>query len=106
MNPVLPDVPWNGELVVGLVEETLDKFLAEHSEPVAFVHFDMDLYAPTIFALRRLRFRPGSILLFDEITGNERNDNNEGRALAEFGVERVERIGQIGGESVAYVVRE
>ena len=81
------DIPGNGKIVMGLVEDTLEGFLKEHSGPVAFVHFDMDLYKPTKFCLDRLasRFVPDqSILLFDEILHCEGAKEHEERAFSEF----------------------
>jgi hypothetical protein len=61
----------NGRLVVGMVEDTLPAFLVEQRRPpVAFCHFDLDLYRPTLNALHGLasHFVPGSVCLFDEWT--------------------------------------
>lgn len=82
----LPSVRSNAELVVGLVQNTLDGFLASHPGPVAFAHFDMDLYSATSFALTRLkdRFRAGSILLFDEYPQEIDVEQHERRAFEEF----------------------
>ena len=79
-----PDrIPKNGKIVVGLVQDTLGPFLSKHpDDPIAFVHFDMDIYSATSCALMTLkdRFRAGSICLFDEwmITDHEQ------RAFGEF----------------------
>lgn len=77
----LPEIPDNGRLVVGRIEDTLLPFLTEHSEPVSLVHFDLDIYAPTKFALDHLRFQMGSILVFDEICGRPELVENEQRAF-------------------------
>ena len=80
------DLPPNVELVVGLVEDTLDDFLLAHKEIVSFVHFDLDLYKPTKFCLTKLtpRFVDGTVLLFDEIAIREYHIAHEGRAFTEF----------------------
>lgn len=62
----------NIQVVKGWVEDTLDDFLSERQGSfVSFAHFDMDVYAPTKFALDRLlpRFRKGSHILFDDMYG-------------------------------------
>lgn len=66
---VPPTVPDNITLHIGLFQDTLDKFLAEHPENVAFLHLDADLYSSTDFVMRRLENRlvPGSLVYFDEL---------------------------------------
>ncbi len=78
-----PACPQNGEFVIGLVEATLPKFLVQHPDPVAFVHFDLDLYSGTKFSLEHLspQFQTGTILAFDEI--DERGDQYDRNALHE-----------------------
>lgn len=63
----VPDVE-GADLVIGLFEETLPRFLQEHPGPVAFVHVDCDLYSSACTVLEHVgpRLRPGSILAFDE----------------------------------------
>lgn len=56
-------------LIKGRVEETLESFL--ESTPglrINLLHFDLDLYEPTLFALERLwdLIVPGGIIVFDE----------------------------------------
>lgn len=64
-----PNVPSNVILIEGLFSDTLDDFLAQHTENVGLVHMDCDLYCPTIYVLKALRerFIPGSMVVFDEI---------------------------------------
>jgi hypothetical protein len=83
---VPPNVPDNCVLVVGLIQDTLRSFLRGHPDPVAFVHFDLDLYSSTSHALMTLnrRFAHGAILLFDEMVLRPRNLDNEGKAFCEF----------------------
>lgn len=80
-----PPVRPNVRLEIGWVQDTLDGFLEQHSGEVAFVHFDMDTYTPTKFALDRIRERlvPGSILLFDEFYGYPNWRSHEYKALIE-----------------------
>ena len=81
-----PECPRNGSFVVGLVQDTLPVFLKLHQESVSFVHFDMDLYEPTKFALDILtpRFQHGTILLFDEIAEDTEALAHEQRAFREW----------------------
>jgi hypothetical protein len=59
----------NAEIVVGWIEDTLPEWLGQYPGPIAFVHFDLDIYESTATGLRELnhRFRQGTILLFDEL---------------------------------------
>jgi ABC-2 type transport system ATP-binding protein len=81
----LPDVP-GAELVVGLFEDTLEGFLADHPEPVAFVHIDADLYSSAVTVLRHVgpRLRPGSVVVFDEYFNYPGWQDHEYRAWQEW----------------------
>lgn len=81
-----PEVPKNVELTVGLFQDTLVPFLAEHPGPISFVHIDCDLYSSTKFVLDTLkdRFILGTVIAFDEIYYLYKNLRNEARAFAEF----------------------
>ena len=63
----------NIQLVVGWFEDTLPKFTEQHPEQCAVIHIDSDIYssAKTIFNNLRDRIVPGTIILFDELAGNE-----------------------------------
>ncbi len=93
-----PTVP-GAEVVVGLFEDTLPGFLADHPGPVAFAHLDADLYSSTATVLRLIgdRLRPGSVLVFDEFVNYPGWQQHEYRAWTEF----VERSG-LGFEYLAY----
>ena len=82
----IPVVPDNVKIVSGLIQQSLPVFLSRHFERVAFVHFDLDLYSATSFALMAMnkRFAHGAILVFDEIVDRQRNLDNEGKAFCEF----------------------
>lgn len=81
----IPEVP-GAELVVGWFDQTLPGFLAEHPEPVAFLHLDADLYSSTVTVLEALedRLRPGTVLLFDEYFNFPGWEAHEHRAWTEF----------------------
>jgi Macrocin-O-methyltransferase (TylF) len=85
--PVVP----HAELVVGLFEDTLPGWLADHPEPLAFVHLDADLYSSTATVLELLagRLVEGSIVVFDEYFSYPGWPEHEHRAWSEF----VERTG-------------
>jgi Methyltransferase domain len=67
----LPVVAENVRLVKGWFDETLPQFLAEHSEPFAFIHIDCDTYeaASTILDLVATRILEGTVVVFDEYFG-------------------------------------
>lgn len=82
----LPEVDSNVVLVSGFVEETLPKYILEREvEFVSFVHIDTDTYTPAKTVLSTLRplFRPGTIILFDELCGYPNWRNHEYKALSE-----------------------
>jgi hypothetical protein len=65
-------LPKNVELIVGDVENTLENFLKNSDIRVNFIHFDMDVYEPTKYALEALKpfLGSGTLILFDEVRGN------------------------------------
>lgn len=80
-----PDVP-GAELVVGLFADVLPDFLAEHPEPVAFVHIDSDLYGSALTVLEQVgpRLVEGAVLVFDEFYNFPDWREHEYRALTEY----------------------
>jgi predicted O-methyltransferase YrrM len=64
----LPRVRPNVELVRGWFENTLPAFIAAHSQDVAFLHIDCDLYSSTKTVLEMFspQIRPGCVIVFDE----------------------------------------
>jgi predicted O-methyltransferase YrrM len=81
-----PKVPDNVELVIGLFDETLPKFTAEHQEPVALAHVDCDLYssAHTVFEQLGGHIVPGTVVVFDEYWNYPGWRLHEHKALQEF----------------------
>ncbi len=73
-------------LHVGWFADTLPVFLARHDGPLAFVHFDADLYSSTatVLSLAEERFKPGTVMLFDEYWNYPGWEQHEHRALTEF----------------------
>ena len=66
----LPNVPSNVVLVIGLFQDTLEDFLKVHTEDIAFVHMDADIYSSTKYVLFTLgkynRIIPGMVIQFNE----------------------------------------
>ena len=63
-----PSVAPNVELVVGLFEQTLPPFLAQHEGSAALIHIDCDLYTSTKTVLDLLtpRIISGTFIVLDE----------------------------------------
>ncbi|MGH3914935.1 MAG: class I SAM-dependent methyltransferase [Pseudonocardiaceae bacterium] len=81
----LPDVA-GAELIVGWFDDTLAGFVADHPDPVAFLHLDADLYSSTVTVLEHVgpRLRPGSVIIFDEYFNYPGWERHEHRAWQEF----------------------
>jgi len=64
----IPHNTANTEFIAGNIEDTLEQFLRTNDKKISFVHFDMDLYNPTLFALKQMHnyFVNGTILVFDD----------------------------------------
>ncbi|MGI9203917.1 MAG: class I SAM-dependent methyltransferase [Woeseiaceae bacterium] len=82
----LPKVPDNVKFEIGMFDETIPGFLAQHSEPVSLLHVDCDLYSSTvtIFEMLGPRLQPGAIVLFDEYYNFPRWQQHEYKAFQEF----------------------
>jgi predicted O-methyltransferase YrrM len=104
----VPAVRDNAELIIGLFDDTLPKFMQEHQGPaVSFVHLDADLYSSTVTILNNIESRvvKGTILLFDELEYPGDYKDHEYKAFREF-LERTghdcEYFGTRGRETVAF----
>ena len=66
---LIPKFENNVELIIGLVEETLENLLKKINSKISFVHIDLDGYESTSFVLNKIKSRllRGCILLFDQI---------------------------------------
>jgi tetratricopeptide (TPR) repeat protein len=101
------NLPPNVQLVVGIFADTLPRFVAEHPEPIRFLHIDCDLYASTKDAFAHLgdRLVAGSVIVFDEFLNYPGWRDHEYRAFQEFIAETArpfEYVGWIpGGMQVA-----
>jgi predicted O-methyltransferase YrrM len=105
----VPDIP-GVELVVGWFADTLPDFLADHPDPVSFLHVDADLYSSTVTVLKHVgpRLRPGSVIVFDEYFNYPGWQRHEHRAWQEFvasGALEFEYVAYTGNhEQVAVIV--
>tara|TARA_B100001750_G_C15384895_1_gene534377 strand:- start:193 stop:900 length:708 start_codon:yes stop_codon:yes gene_type:complete len=81
----LPKVEKNVRIIVGKIQDTLNKFLNETKGNFQFIHLDMDTYIPTNFILSniRRRLKKNTIILFDELHGYTAWETHEYKALLE-----------------------
>jgi len=82
-----PQVNENVELVIGKFQDTLPKFLSEHSKPFAVINIDCDTYESTNYVLKTIgkeRIVKGTIICFDEYLGYVGWEFNEFKAWQEF----------------------
>jgi predicted O-methyltransferase YrrM len=87
----LPKVKPNVKLIKGLFNETLQKFIKDHEEPIGFLHIDCDLYSSTKDVLQILseKIHAGCIIVFDEYFNYPGWQEGEFKAFHEF----IERTG-------------
>ena len=73
------------ELVEGYFEETLPSWVRSHTEPLAFIFIDCDLYSSTktIFSYLHHLIAPGTVIVFDEYHVPEL-DSDEMTAFLEY----------------------
>ena len=83
-----PEVPTvsGAEVVLGLFEDELPRFLARNEDQIAFMHVDCDLYSSTkaVLDLAGDRLAPDAVLLFDEFFNFPGWQQHEFRAWTEF----------------------
>ena len=80
--PSIPDVVFHK----GWFKDTIPEFIKQHKQQCAFIHIDCDLYSSTVDVLENLsnQIVPGTVILFDELTGYEAWDIHEHKAFMEF----------------------
>ena len=68
LDGIPPNVAPNVTLHTGDFDQSLQKFLEDNREKVAFVHIDCDLYSSTLTGLNFLKewFQDGTVIVFDE----------------------------------------
>ena len=83
---VLPTVPSNVTLHQGWFDKTLPKYLSACDQPIAIVNIDCDIYSSTKIVLDLLtpRIVEGTILIFDELVGNQHWREDEFKAFQEW----------------------
>lgn len=81
----IPKLNSNVIPVVGLIQNTLPKFLKENEKKISFIHIDTDIYesAKTILSLVKPRLGKNSIIVFDELYNFPGWNVGEYRALRE-----------------------
>ncbi|MGA9871595.1 MAG: TylF/MycF/NovP-related O-methyltransferase, partial [Rhodococcus sp. (in: high G+C Gram-positive bacteria)] len=74
------------EIVPGMFEDSLPGFLESHSEKLAFLHLDADLYSSTVTVLDLVadRLVEDTVIVFDEYFNFPGWRNHEYRAWTEF----------------------
>ncbi|MDR1373060.1 MAG: class I SAM-dependent methyltransferase [Dysgonamonadaceae bacterium] len=106
----LPKVRQNVILIKGWFDQTLPSFLAEHVEPISFLHIDCDLYSSTktVFELCANRIHSGTVIVFDEYFNYDGWEDGEYKAFQEFVVANNIRYQYLGynrfHEQVAVVI--
>lgn len=92
------------ELIVGMVRDTIDPFLAGGPAPIGFIAFDLDQYSSTTHAFKVLRADPQLLMprvhcYFDDILGYTcGHHNGERLAISEFNAAEPRRpVSQIYG---------
>lgn len=81
-----PKVRKNVTINIGWFEDTLPKFLKEHTEKFAIIHIDCDIYSSTKTILTNCasRVREGTIFIFDEFFNYVNWQLHEFKAFQEF----------------------
>lgn len=88
-NGVIPQIS-GSEMIVGLFNETLPKFIETHNEKISVLIIDCDLYSSTktIFDNCKRRIVEGTVIIFDEIHNGDgiyhEWENHEYKAFMEF----------------------
>ena len=83
---MLPEVCDNVQLVKGFFANTLPVFAKDHTENIAFLHVDSDLYssAVDIFNILGQKIVPGTVILFDEYFNYPNWRDGEFKAWQDF----------------------
>lgn len=81
-----PQMPENVVIYPGWFDETIDQWLSDNTENIAYLHIDCDLYSSTKTILEKLRERiiPGTVIVFDEYFGYFEWKEGEYKAFQEF----------------------
>ncbi|MGG5811540.1 hypothetical protein [Falsiroseomonas sp. CW058] len=89
----VPQVAPNVALRIGMIEDTLPRFLAETPGEVRFLHIDTDLYGPAKFILDQCAPRmQDTLIVFDEFFNYVGWQDHEYKAWMEFQAENRDRF--------------
>ena len=81
----LPEVESNVKLVKGLIQETLPHFISSHSDNIALLHIDTELYSSAKTILTELQNQiQDTFILFDEYWNFPNWKQEEYKAFTEF----------------------
>ena len=81
----LPEVESNVKLVKGLIEETLPSFKTSHTDNIALLHIDTDLYSSAKTILTELQDQiQDTFIVFDEYWNFPNWKQEEYKAFTEF----------------------
>lgn len=82
---LIPEIE-GATIIVGLFQETLDKFLEKLKTKISLVHFDADLYSSTIYCLNAItpHLLDGCIFIFDEYHNYPGWEQHEFKAFSEW----------------------
>ena len=85
LNKKIPKLNKKIEPIVGFIQDTLNDFLKENNPEINFVHFDMDTYESTKYALLKIKpfLNKGAIIIFDELYNFPGWKEGEFKALQE-----------------------
>jgi len=90
LNKKIPKMNKNVVPVIGLIEDTLPKFLEEKNKKINFVHIDTDIYESALIILKNIKryLSKDCIIVFDEIYNFPGWSVGEYKALSEVFNER------------------
>ena len=82
----IPSFEDNVSLYIGIFEETIDRWMFDHPDLVAYLHIDCDLYSSAKTVLMKLseRITQGTVIVFDEYFGYFEWRQGEYKAFQEF----------------------
>ena len=85
LNKKIPKINKNVELVIGLVEKTLDDFLIKHNPKINFINLDINVFESSKFILKKTKpyLVKGAIILIDELHNHEGWKTGDYKALTE-----------------------
>tara|TARA_Y200000002_G_C22616401_1_gene636210 strand:+ start:520 stop:1245 length:726 start_codon:yes stop_codon:yes gene_type:complete len=85
LNKKIPKLNKKIEPIIGFIQDTLTDFLEKNNPEINFVHFDMDTYESTKYALEKIKpfLNKGAVIIFDELYNFPGWRHGEFKALQE-----------------------